>query len=159
MNPGRTIRHCLFLFLYLLASCTGSGGAGQARNPFIAHTPEGVVLVKVNGTATGTTDEELTRLIRRGVAQIYPVLSNTSPGVSLDAPQLVWDVIKDGRTPTAVVTVKVVRDGRVVRSEFAHVSAPGANPDAVFIHDISALAYRVLPPATNVAGKNTSDRS
>jgi hypothetical protein len=153
-GPARgawTTGYLLVSSLSLLAACTGSETVGEVRDKFTANTSEGIVLVRVEGMATGITNSELTRLIRRGVVRIYPVRCNPPPDISTNAPQMVWHVIKDGRKPTAMVTVEIIRDGRIVRSNFANVSAPHANPDAVFIREVSELAYRLISPAAAVA--------
>jgi hypothetical protein len=76
--------------------------------------------------------------------------------ISTNAPKMVWHVIKDGRKPTTMVTVRIIRDGRIVRSNFANVSAPHANPDAVFMREVAELAYRLISPPASVANHDQS---
>jgi hypothetical protein len=144
---GRVISRCTVLSLCSLASCARSEGIGPARNLFTASTSEGTVLVRVEGLATGFTNSELTRLIRSGLTRIYPIQCDAPSDISMSVPRMVWHVINDGRRPTAMVTVRIIENGRIVRSGFTTVSAPGANPDAVFMREFSDLAYGVMPPA------------
>jgi len=152
-----TGRCCLFLVLSLLAACSGSEGAGQVNNLFVANTTEGVALVRVDGMATGFTNSELTRLIRRGMAGIFPILCRDASDNASTAPKMVWHIINDGRKPTAVVTVKVIETDGIVRAKFANISAPGINPDAVFMHDVADLAYRIISPASSSVDQTRSD--
>ncbi|WP_158922297.1 hypothetical protein [Acidisphaera sp. S103] len=107
-----------------------------------------MVLV-VQGMAKGYTNTELTRLIRAGVAESYPTRCDVSPTFAVSAPQMIWRVVNDGRKPTAIVSVRVVHNGNLVRSAFANAPAPDAFPDAVFRFQVANLARRVLKPPTS----------
>jgi hypothetical protein len=148
--PGWVLGCHLVLLLCSLASCARSENVARPNNLFTADTSEGIVVVRVEGFATGFTNTEMTRLIRGGLARIYPIQCDTSPDVSANAPRMVWHVINDGRKATAMVTVTIIESGRIVRSKFDNVSAPNVNPNVVFMRDVSDLAYRVMLPAVGV---------
>jgi hypothetical protein len=118
---------------------------------FTVSASEGIVLVQVDGFAVGLTNTELTRLIRNGLATVYPVQCDAPTDVASNVTQMVWHVINHARKPTALVTVNIIRNGGIIRSKFANVAAPGTMPAAVFRREVSELAYRVMPPATNAA--------
>ena len=55
-----------------------------------------------------------------------------------------WYLISDRRKGTALIKVRITRDGKVIRSEFTNAAAPGVDPD--MMDDISRFVRRVLPP-------------
>ena len=107
-------------------------------------TPDGAVVVQ--GMAKGFTNAELTRLIRAGVADAYPTRCDGGPVPAGSMPRMVWHVVNDGRKPTAIVSVRVVQNGGLVRFAFSNTPAPDTFPDAVFRREVSDLARRVLVP-------------
>lgn len=143
-----TGRWALFICAGLIvASCMRPGVSDDSRDRFGIITSEGTVLAIVQGSAIGFTNADLTRLIWSGVAEAYPIQCEVPSELAAAGRQIFWNVINDGRKPTAVISVRVVQDGKIVRSAFNHVAAPGSSPDAVFMYDVSHLARRVLPPA------------
>jgi hypothetical protein len=135
--------------LVMAAVCAEAAGCGEAPNRFAVSTPDGLVLASVEGASTGFTNAELTRLVRGGIAEAYPVQCNAPSVLTAGAPLMVWQVVDKDRQPTAIVSVKLIRNGTVVRSAFDNVLAPDANPGSVFMRTVSDLARRVLPPATS----------
>jgi hypothetical protein len=153
---GRTIRRGWFLPLSLLIACTNPERGDGAGNLFTAGTSEGTIMVRVEGFTKGFTNTELTRLIRDGLAKTYPIQRDVPPDIASNVPRMVWHVNNDERNATAVVTVRIIQNGRVVRSDFAKTPAPNACPPAVFMHEVSELARNVIPPAAN--GRITLDQ-
>jgi len=143
----RTARWTLLLSSILAASCAGPETAGDSRSQFGIVTSDATVLANVEGSATGFTNTELTDLIRKGVGKAYVIQCDVSSDPATSGPRMVWHVINEGTEPTAVISVHLVRDGKITRSAFTDASAPGSSPDAVFMDTISQLAQRVLPPA------------
>jgi len=141
--------HALLSGLVMVAACAGEAGCGGAPDRFAVSTPDGVVLASVEGASTGFTNAELTRLVRAGVAEAYPVQCSVPAVLAAEAPLMVWRVVDKDRQPTAIVSVKLIRNGTVVRSAFDNVLAPDTNPGSVFMRTVSDLARRVLPPATS----------
>lgn len=139
------MRSCLGIWLLWLAGCAGSPGQPGMPNQFVAATPSGNVIVRVDGTTTGFTNSKLTELIADGMAVTYPVTRASPQKVSPETPLLVWHVSNDGRHPTAVVVVKVIRNGSVRHSRLAFVVAPGVHPTAAFLSAVADLAADVAP--------------
>jgi hypothetical protein len=135
--------------LVSMAVCAGVAGCGGTPDRFAVSTPDGVVLASVEGASTGFTNTELTRLVRAGVAEAYPVQCHAPSWLGAGAPLMVWQVVDKDRQPTAIVSVRLIRNGTVVRSSFDNVVVPDANPGSVFMRTVSDLARRVLPPATS----------
>jgi hypothetical protein len=132
-----------------VASCTNARSTTAAPGQFGVNTTDGVVTARVDGFATGVTNQDLTRLVLAGVGESYTVDCHLLPNTSPDTTQMVWRVTNNGRKPTAIVSVELIQNGRTVRSAFADAAAPAANPDAVFVHQVATLARRVLPqPST-----------
>jgi hypothetical protein len=147
-----TVRWTLLFSSIFVASCTGPGVANNSPGQFGIVTSEGMVLANVEGSATGYTNTELTNLISRGVAESYVVKSEVPSKPATSGVRMFWHVINNGREPTAVVTVHLVRSGKIIRSAFTDAAAPDSNPDAVFMATVSQLAQRVLPLASGQIG-------
>ena len=130
--------------LVLVVSCAGPNVSDDVQNPFGIYTADGLVLCDIENMAKGVTHTELTRLIRAGVSEAYPVECGVPPGTTAETEHMVWRVTNNGRKATAVVHVVLIRDGHVIRSAFADLGAPGANPDRSITYEISHLAQRVL---------------
>jgi hypothetical protein len=119
---------------------------------FNVITSEGIVSAIVIGSAKGFTNAALTRLIRAGVSETYDVHCTRPSDPAVAEREMFWHVNNDGRKPTAIITVHLVHDGKLVSSAYSNVAAPGSNPNAVFMYDVSRLAQRVLPPASRPLG-------
>jgi hypothetical protein len=132
--------------LFAAACANPEASVGRTGAPFAIITSEGIVLVTVEGGATGFTNADLTRLIRKSLAETYPVQCNTRLDSSTVARQMVWHVANLGWWPTAMISVKVIEDEKKAKSGFDRIAVPGVNPDAVFLYDVSRLAQRILPP-------------
>jgi hypothetical protein len=59
---------------------------------------------------------------------------------------MLWYLIDDRREGAALVRIRIMRDGKVVRSDFTKVTALGVDPDVMFMDDISRFVQGVLPP-------------
>ena len=145
---GRTLLFCMiFVVSYSRPSASGGSEAWSG-----VGTPVGAVALVVQGMAKGFTNAELTRLIRAGVADAYPTRCDGGPVAADSMPRMVWHVVNDGRKPTAIVSVRVIQNGSLVRFAFSNAPAPDAFPDAVFRREVSDLARRVLaPPSVGIA--------
>jgi hypothetical protein len=138
--------YALLFCAVLTPSCAQMPAADASRSRFGVITSEGVISATVGGSATGFTNTNLTGLIRAGLAEAYSIQCEVPPKMAAAGPQMVWHVTSIGIKPTAIISVDVVKDGKIVKSAYTNVAAPGSNPNAVFMYDVRRLAQRVLPP-------------
>jgi hypothetical protein len=87
-----TIRGVLFLSVILMTSCAKPEIPGSTWNQFAIITSQGIVLATVNGTVTGLTSRDLTRLIRAGVAETYTIQCGVPGDIAATARQIFWQV-------------------------------------------------------------------
>ncbi len=155
-SVAASARWALLACLVLTTSCASPGAADDPRYQFGIVTIDGTVLEYVEGSVTGYTNAELTDFVRKGVGEAYVVRRGVSLNATPTGRQMVWHVINDGRKPTVVITVHLVRDGKIIRTAFTGAPAPDASPEGYFIAAISQLTQEVLPPlATNpVSSRN-----
>jgi hypothetical protein len=142
-----TMRWTLLLASIFVASCTGLRDTNDSQCQFGILTSEGTVLATVEGSATGYTQTELTKLISNGVAETYGIQRTVASGRLTSGPRMIWHVINNEREPTAIISVDFIRNGKITRSAFTSAAAPGSEPDAVFMGAVSQLAENVLSPA------------
>ena len=116
-----------------LVSCATPERLHGAGNKFGIVTTEGIVLATVDGMATGLTSADLTRRIRAGVAEAYPIQSNMPLHMTAPRRQIFWHVASAVRYPTATISVRLVEDGKTVASAFAITAAPEMNPNLLFM--------------------------
>jgi hypothetical protein len=109
-------------------------------------TSKGVVLAIVEGSVAGVTNSDLTHLIRAGVAETYSIQCVAPSGVTPNDVRMYWYLVDNRQTGTALVKVHIEQDGKIIRSEFTNVTAPGIDPDVMFMDNISRFAQGVLPP-------------
>jgi hypothetical protein len=150
-----TMRWTLLVVLIFVASCAGLRNANDSQDQFGIVTSEGTVLATVEGSATGYTDTELTKLIRNGVAETYGIQRKVASGTLTSGPRMIWHVINNEREPTAIISVDLIRGGKITRSAFTNAVAPGSEPSGVFMGTVSQLAQNVLPPATRQPGPSS----
>jgi hypothetical protein len=149
------MRWTLLVASIFVASCAELRNANDSQGQFGIVTSEGTVLATVDGSATGYTHNELTQLIRKGVAETYGIQRAVVPGTLTSGARMIWHVTNDEREPTAIISVDFIRDGKITRSAFTNAAAPGSEPDAVFMGAVSQLAENVLPPANRQPGSSS----
>jgi hypothetical protein len=140
------VGYALLFCAVLTPSCAQMPAADASRSRFGVITSEGVTSVTVGGSAKGFTNTNLAGLIRAGLAEAYSIQCEAPQNMAAAGPQMVWHVTNIGVKPTAIISVYVVKDGKVVKSAYTNVAAPGANPNAVFMYDVLRLAQTVLQP-------------
>jgi hypothetical protein len=118
----------------------------SAGNQFGIVTSEGIVIAIIEGTATGLTNTGLTRLIEAGVGEIYSIQCDLPRHAVVPARRIFWHVASRVRYPTAVISARFIEDSKTVRSLSVDVAAPEANPNLVFMNEVSHIARKVLPP-------------
>jgi hypothetical protein len=139
------VRNLLLLFTLLMTSCASAGLPGAPLDRFEIVTEEGTVLAIVKGSATGFANSDLTRLIRKGVAETYSIKCDLPSDLAATNRRMFWHVNNYVRKPIAIISVDVVQGHEIINRAYTSVAAPGSNPDAVFMSDVSRLARRVLP--------------
>jgi hypothetical protein len=150
--------HVVVYCMIAIAACANTQSRGTLGREFDVLTSKGPVSVHVQGTATGFANSNLSRLIRSGMAEVYPIRCDMPLDVSSTKQMLVWNVTKDGRL-NYVVNGRLVQGGEVIKSKWADVIGLEATPYGVFMRTISFLALKLLPPATETRARLMSDCS
>jgi len=139
--------HIIICCLAAIVACTNVQSHDALRPEFDVLTSQGPISVRVQGTATGFTNADLSRLIRSGMAEAYSVRCSVPFDTWSMKQILVWNVAKDGRH-NYVVSGRLVQSGKIIKSTWVDVIGLEAAPYGVFMRTISFLALKLLPPAT-----------
>jgi hypothetical protein len=113
---------------------------------FTIATSAGMIDANITSDGVGESRSRLAALVRRGVAQAYTVGCDAGAERHSPADIMLWHMSREGPKPMVMITVRLLRSGRVLRRASASVPAPETEPNDVFIEDISLLGRRVLPP-------------
>ena len=144
---GSRIRRPLALLVMLMgASCSNSLNNGAPPQDYVILTDAGPVLVNADGFAHGFTQSALEAAVRKGVTRAHRGQVRLLDADETAPPQRMLLHVEEGFRPTrAQVTLELFRAGKLIRSVSMAAPEPGAFPEAVFIHSVTALARQLLP--------------